>query len=118
MAPDVGLSFRLMGLPAGATESDIRRYLREYPGIKDQYIKKVSKPCLYSSLVPGSLGSVITLQTLGIAKDLCNNITASRRPFLAEGSHGHSIAVADATFLDLTTLYCSANAPDGAPNVE
>ncbi|KAI9777255.1 MAG: hypothetical protein M1839_008985 [Geoglossum umbratile] len=118
MAPQVGLSFRLRNLPAGTTESDIRRYLGEFPGIQDKHIKKVSKPCPYSSLAPESFGSVITLQSQDTARVLCDNITVSQRPFLAERSHGHSIAVADTTFLDLTTLYCSANAPDGVPNVD
>ncbi|KAH0544769.1 hypothetical protein FGG08_001136 [Glutinoglossum americanum] len=118
MAPDFGLTLKLTSLPLETTESDVRRYLREFPDMKDKYIKKVSEPCPYSRLAQGSLGSVVTLRNRGIAQKLYDHVRRDQRNFHAERGGGYSTVVIDSEFLDLTTLYSSTKGPGGKPTVD
>jgi RNA recognition motif-containing protein len=118
MAPDFGLTLKLTNLPLETTESDVRRYLREFPGMKDKYIKRVSQPCPYSRLAQGSLSSVVTLRNPDIAKRLCDHVKNDQRNFHAERAGSYSTVAIDSAFLDLTTLYSSTKGPGGKPTVE
>ena len=120
MAPDLGLTLKLTHLPAETTESDVRRYLQRFPGMKNEYdcIKKVSEPCQYSHLAGGYLSSVVTLKTQKIAKRLYDSVTSKPGHFTAERGHGFSTPAIDSAFLDLTTLYYSTKGPGGVPTVE
>lgn len=117
MAPDFGLTLKLTNLPYGTKELDIRRHLREYPDMKDKYIKGVSEPCLYSSLTPDRLGALVTLKSVDIARKLYSKISETPKQFLAEEG-GHSMLDIDNDFLDLTTVYTSTKGPNGQPTVE
>ncbi|KAH0553125.1 hypothetical protein GP486_006688, partial [Trichoglossum hirsutum] len=118
MAPDFGLTLKLTNLPLESTESDVRRYLQEFSGIKPKYIEKVSEPCLYSRLTPRSLSSVVTLRNVDIAKKLYADVVRERRNFHAERGGGYSTVAIDSEFLDFTTLYSSTKGPGGVPTVD